>query len=78
MTKLDFVKTAASFVVGAGTTTIVASIIKNNVQPRNAYDKVTVVAGSIALGSMAASATKKYTADTIDEMADWWKKNVKN
>lgn len=77
MTKLEITKTAVSFVVGAGTSKIVVSIIKNNTQPENLTDTVTMTAGAIVLGTMVADVTKKYTDTKIDEIADWWTKNIK-
>lgn len=76
MNKIEITKAIVNFAVGAGTTKIVNSIIKNNVQPENAYETATVFAGSVVLGSMVADASKKYTSAKIDEMAAWWKTNV--
>jgi len=77
MNKLELAKTAISFVVGAGTSKIVTTIIKNNVQPENVTEQVTTVVGSVVLGSMVADASKKYIDTKIDEIATWWKENVK-
>lgn len=77
MTKLEFTKMAVNIVVGAGTSKIVGSIIRNNATPANLADQVTMTAGAVVLGSMAADASKKYTGDKIDEMASWWNENVK-
>lgn len=78
MTKLEITKAAAKFIVGAGTSKIVSSIIQNNVSPETLTEKVTITAGSIALGSMVADITSKYTDAKIDEIAAWWKNHVNN
>jgi hypothetical protein len=77
MTKLELTKTLVNVVVGAGTTKIVSGIIKNNTNPETITDTVTIASGSIVLGSMAADASKQYTSDKLDQIADWWNKNVK-
>lgn len=77
MNKLELTKTVVTFVVGAGTSKIVKTIIKNNVQPENLTDSITVTTGSIVLGSMVADVSQKYTSAKIDEIANWWKENVK-
>ena len=77
MTKLDITKNVATAVVGMGTTRITVQVIKNNTNPQTVTDKVTMVAGAVVIGQMAADATKSYTSAKIDEAASWWKKNVK-
>lgn len=72
MNALDFAKSAASMIVGIGTSKIVHSIIDNNVETAKAIDTVTVAAGSLVLGSMAADATKKYLDAKIDGAAAWF------
>lgn len=76
MNKIDLTKTIVSTVVGAGSSKIVHTIIRNNVDPQTAVDSVTVAAGSLVLGSMVADATKKYTDDKIDALVSWWKTNI--
>lgn len=77
MNKLELTKTVVSFVVGAGSSKIINTIIKNNVAPENLTDTITVTAGSIVLGSMVGDISQKYTSAKIDEIASWWKENVK-
>ena len=76
MTKIELTKIAVNIVVGTGTSKIVHNIIKHNATPENTVDLVTMTAGSLVLGSMAADASKQYTSAKIDEIADWWKTNV--
>lgn len=76
MTKTEIAKKATSFVVGLGTTTIVRSIVQNNVAPENVTQKVTVTAGTVVLGSMVADVSKAYTDAKIDQVVAWWKTNV--
>lgn len=77
MTKLEIAKSAAKFIVGAGTATIIRTIISNNVQPDDIAQKVTVTAGSIMLGSLVADVTSQYTAAQIDKLADFYNENIK-
>lgn len=77
MTKIEFAKTAVSFVVGSGTSKIVVGIISNNVRADKVTDQVAITSAGVVIGMMAADATKKYTDAKIDEIVDWWKKNVK-
>lgn len=78
MTKLDITKKVASFIVGIGTTQIVNSICINNANPQRLTDKVTVTAGAVVLGMIAADITRKYTDQKIDEIANWYNANVKS
>jgi len=77
MTKLDLTKIVVSTVVGFGTTSIVRGIVSHNTDPENVVDSVAITAGAIAIGMMASRATKQFTNQTIDEIADWWTTNVK-
>lgn len=78
MTKTDIAKTIVGFVVGAGASKIVKGVIDKNVEPEKKTDKVAVAAASYVVGAMAADATKKYTDAKIDEIVEWWEKNVKS
>lgn len=71
MNTVQIAKAATKFIVGAGTSKIVHTIIKNNVDPQNTYDTVTVFAGSLVIGSMAANATQEYTDAKIDKFVAW-------
>lgn len=77
MTKLEITKSAVKLIVASGTATIVRTIVKNNVQPDDITAKVTVTASSVVLGMMVADAASQYTGARIDEIADWYKTNVK-
>lgn len=70
MTKREIVKLVARIVVGAGTTTVTGSIIKNNVAPQNLLQQISVGAASVVIGSMASEATKAHTDAKIDEIAE--------
>lgn len=72
MKALEITKFAASAVVGAGTSKIVHSIINNNTDPETAVDTVTMAAGALVIGSMAADATKKYLDEKIDAAVTWY------
>lgn len=77
MNKLEIAKAAAKFVVGSGSATIINAIIKNNVQPDNLYQQVTVTAGSIALGAMVADLASRYTGAQIEQLAAWYNEKSK-
>lgn len=72
MNKLAAFKIAARLVVGAGTTTVSNSIIKNNVNPTNVIEQISVGVASVVIGSMASEATKSHTSTKIDELAAAW------
>lgn len=74
MTKLSAFKLAARIVVGAGTTTISNSIIKNNVSPANAIEQISVAVASVVVGSMASEAAKSHTDAKIDGVVEAWNK----
>jgi hypothetical protein len=76
MTKIELAKAAVGFVVGAGTSKIAGSIIRNNVSPDKVTDQVAVVSATVVIGMMAADATRKYTDDKIDEAVAWYRINV--
>ena len=67
---IGVIKFAVSAIVGAGTTTIVRTAIRNTVEPESLKDKVTVTAATVVIGSMAANAAKSYTDNTIDDIVD--------
>jgi hypothetical protein len=77
MTKTDIAKRVVGFVVGAGTTKIVGSIIQKNTEFEKKTDRIAVASASLVIGTMAADTTKKYTDAKIDEIVNWWEKNVK-
>lgn len=72
MTKLEAFKLAARIVVGAGTTTISNSIIRNNVNPSNLPEQISTAVASLVIGSMAAEATKSHTSAQIDNAVNAW------
>lgn len=72
MNKLDITKKVVSAVIGLGTSKIAHSIIKNNVQPENVIDKVTVPSAAVVIGMMASQATKEFTGKQIDELVATW------
>lgn len=74
MNKVDAVKLVARIVVGAGTTHISNSIIKNNVQPSNMIETISTAVASVVIGSMASEATKSHTSAKIDAAVEAWNK----
>jgi hypothetical protein len=72
MTKIAMFKLAARIIVGAGTTTVSSSIIKNNVQPSNLIEQISTAVASVVIGSMASEATKAHTDAKIDSLVEAW------
>ena len=76
MNKVELTKTVTNFIVGIGTQKIVYDIVKSHARPQNNIDVVTIYAGTLVVGNMAADASKKWTGAKIDEIVGWWKTNV--
>jgi hypothetical protein len=76
MTKLEITKIAVTTIVGFGASKIASSICINNTQPDNIADKVMVHSAAFVVGMMASEVTRKYTNAKIDEIADWYNRNV--
>lgn len=74
MNKLTAFKLVARIVVGAGTTTVTNSIIRNNVAPSNAIEQISVGIASLVIGSMASEATRSHTDTQIDAVVAAWNK----
>jgi len=74
MNKVAAVKLVARVIVGAGTTTISSSIIKNNVEPSNMIEQISTAVASVVIGSMASEATKSHTDAKIDAVVEAWNK----
>lgn len=78
MTKLDFTKKAARFVVGLSTGFTVSSALANNVHAEKPHQKVERFVGSSVVGFMVSEKAETWTDRKIDEAALWWKQNVRN
>lgn len=78
MTKIKLAKGVVNFVVGMGTSKIVADIIRNNTDPKNIVDNVSMFSAALVIGSMAADATREYTDTKIDELVTWWDEHIKS
>ncbi|QAU06287.1 hypothetical protein SEA_RICKMORE_53 [Gordonia phage Rickmore] len=70
MLNLNTIKLVTSTIVGLGVTKIVTTTIKNNVNPETVVDTITITAGSFVIGGMVADASKQYTDNTIDKIAE--------
>jgi hypothetical protein len=66
--KIQIAKGVVTFIVGAGTTKIVRSIIQNNTDPDKLVDKIEIASASVVIGMMASNATKQFTDQKIDEI----------
>lgn len=78
MTKIEFTKKAARFVVGLSTGFTVSSALANNVPAVKTHQKVERYIGSTVVGFMASEAAESWTDRKIDEAVLWWKQNVTN
>jgi hypothetical protein len=74
MNKLTAIKLAAKIIVGAGTTNVTNSIIRNNVAPTNLFQQISVGVTAVVIGSMASHATIDHATTKIDELAADWNK----
>jgi hypothetical protein len=72
MNKITVVKLVARTIVGAGTTTVSNSIIRNNVQPSNLVEQISTAVAAVVIGSMASEATKSHTDAKIDAVVEAW------
>lgn len=76
MDKIAITKKAVSIVVGFTTAKVVKEIIRNNVAPDKVTDKVAIAIASYILGAIAATAASEWSDAKIDELIEWWGKNV--
>jgi hypothetical protein len=75
---LGITKMAATFIVGAGTKTIVNGIINNNIEtPETTFGKVKIVAATTILSAVVAKAAKNHTNEMIDDIASYVSKTFK-
>lgn len=58
---------ATRVVVTAGVGTIVNQTVKNNVGPRNKIQKITVPAGSFAIGGVVSNVAVAHAVETVTE-----------
>jgi hypothetical protein len=85
MNKIAAVKLVTGLIVGSGTSKIVKTIIENNVDiriainntPLKVLEKVSVAAGTLVIGAMAADVSRRYTDNKIDEAVAWYDENIK-
>lgn len=76
MTKLEATKRVATSVVSFSVGRVISTILHNQVPTQTVTDKVALEVGSLAIGGMVAKSAAKYTDETIDDIALWWKQNV--
>jgi hypothetical protein len=67
---LAVTKFIVSGIVGIGTAKIVGGVIKEHVKPETLIDKVTITAAAWVLSGVTTTATKKYTNEIIDGVAE--------
>lgn len=73
MDKIDVTKKTLRFLNHTGAGTIVGQIVKDNITPRNTYEKVTVfVAGAFISSALGAAATVQ-SDKVVDDLAEAWK-----
>lgn len=77
MTKTDIAKNVVAFVVGTGASRITKSIIqKNTDEEEKLHNRAAAFSAEVVVGMMVADTCKKYTDAKIDEVVNWWEKNV--
>ena len=74
MKAIDITKSVIGLTSGIGATHIVGAIVKNNTEPENAMQTVTVFAGRVAIGMVVADIVRQHTDAKIDEIVAWWNK----
>jgi len=85
MNRIAAVKLLTGLIVGSGASKIVKTIIENNVDisiaikntPLKVVEKVSVAAGTLVIGAMAADVSRRYTDAKIDEAVAWYVENIK-
>lgn len=76
MNKIKIAKFLTGVVVASGVTRIVNNVVRNNVVPANAWQKITTLAGSIVIGGIVAAAAKKETDEIIDIIVENYRAGV--
>lgn len=76
MSNVTIAKAIVSLIVGAGTSQIVKDIVKNNTDPENIYQKVTIFLGAIAIGGVVAQQAQKYSDEKIDGIIRIWQQVI--
>lgn len=77
MKTVAIAKKIVSTIIGIGTAKIVKDVIENNVETDSVYQKVTVRTSSVAIGYAVSELTTDYTDRKIDEIVEFWQKNIK-
>lgn len=72
MNKIEALKFVARALIGAGTANVTNSIIRNNVEPANMLQTVSIVLTSMTIGSMASAATTSHADAMIDQLVELW------
>jgi len=70
MAGLDVFKKVVGWTISAGITKIISSVVENNVEKKNAYDKVTVWVGESALTWVINEAIQDRVNARIDGFVD--------
>ena len=74
--KIYITKRIVSGIIGYGTSKIVHQVIKNNTEIETTRDWVGITSTRYLAAYVAADMSKTYTDAKIDEIVDWWKKNI--
>lgn len=77
MNKLEIAKTVVTLAVGAGTTKVAKQVIQNNTTREKLIDKITIPLASLAIGTMAAKATKEFAGAEFDRKVEWFTNALK-
>lgn len=67
MDKLKLAKLIISYTVGSSSAYCVSTMIANNVEPEDTLEKVKLLVGSAAIGSMVAAGVKEHVNKIVDD-----------
>lgn len=74
MKKIKVIKFVAGFIAGAGAARIMGQVIRNNTDPVNGYQRVTMAAGAFVLCGIIGGIAARETERNIDDLILIWKK----
>lgn len=72
MSRVDIVKGVVGLSMGVGVTTIVNTVVKTHVVPKNILGKIVIGSGRIGIGMLLSDAVRKHTDAQIDDFVTKW------
>jgi hypothetical protein len=77
MTKLDLVKSAVSFTVGAGVSHVITGVVTSNVPQNNVVQKALTFTGRVAITMLVSEMVQSHVSRKIDDAVEWYMINVR-